>query len=155
MRPNKTPPSLKARALRLLAGRDYGMAELERKLAPHAESAEALAAVLAELHEKGFISDERAAASLLYRRADKLGSSRLLMELRQKGFADDLIAEHAEGLRESEAERAQAVWQKRFGHKPQSPQERAKQMRFLASRGFAGDVIGRLMRSVGAAEDEA
>jgi regulatory protein len=38
------------------------------------------------------------------------------------------------------------VWERRFGTPPASPQERAKQMRFLAGRGFDGDVIRRVVQ---------
>ncbi len=143
---NKPGPSLKGRALRLLAGRDYGRIELERKLAAHAESAEQLQAALDDLQAKGFISEERAAASLLNRRAGKLGTGRLLAELKQKGFAADLIAAQVENLRESEESRALTVWQKKFGQVAANPAERAKQMRFLASRGFATGVISKVLR---------
>ena len=53
------PDSLEARALALLARREHSRAELQRKLAPHAESAEALAAVLDELVRCRKLSDER------------------------------------------------------------------------------------------------
>lgn len=138
--------SLKARALRLLAGRDWGRVELERKLAAHAESAEQLQAALDDLQAKGFISDERAAASLLHRRAGKLGAARVLQELRQKGFDTDLIAAQAGLLQETEENRIQSVWQRKFGTAPQNTAEKAKQMRFLASRGFASSAISQLMR---------
>ena len=152
---SKPGPSLKGRALRLLAGRDWGRVELERKLAPHAESAEQLAQVLDDLQAKGFISDERAAASHLHRRADKLGQARLLQELRHKGFDADLIAAQADLLQETEENRLKTVWQKKFAQAPQDAAEKAKQMRFLASRGFAPGLISKWMRSLGAgAADE-
>ena len=147
-------PSLKSRALRLLAGRDWGRVELERKLAPYAESAEQLQSALDELQAKGFISDARAAASLLHRRADKLGTSRLVQELKQKGFASDLIASQADLLKENEENRMQAVWRKKFGAAPQNPAEKAKQMRFLASRGFATSTIAQWMRHLPVMDDE-
>jgi regulatory protein len=147
--PSKKSPSLKGRALRLLATRDYGRVELERKLGSYADSPQALQAVLDDLQIKGFISDERAAASLLNRRANKLGVARVLSELRQKGFAADLIASQADILRESEESRIKSVWLSKFSAPPSSPSEKAKQMRFLASRGFSSSLISRLMRQLG------
>ena len=38
--PGPTQPSLKARALRLLAGREHSRAELERKLAAHEQASQ-------------------------------------------------------------------------------------------------------------------
>jgi len=144
---------LKARALRLLAGRDYGREELARKLRPHAASDEALQAVLDELQAKDLLSDERAAAALLRRRADKLGATRVLAELRQKGFAADLIAAQAGFLGESEETRLKTVWEKKFGQAPVNRADQARQMRFLASRGFASAQIASWMRQLGLQAD--
>jgi regulatory protein len=44
-------------------------------------------------------------------------------------------------LRSSELDRARAVWQGRFGAVPADARERARQMRFLAGRGFSAEVI--------------
>jgi regulatory protein len=135
--------SLKGRALRYLAAREHSRAELERKLAPHLpEDAgpEALARVLDELTAKGFISEARVAESVLNRRAARLGSARVLHELRAKGLSDEAVADAQQHLRATELDRARAVWRSRFGAAPQNTAERARQMRFLASRGFAGDI---------------
>lgn len=159
------PLSLTARALRLLAQREHSRLELERKLQrfvlpqPQQEAAdgaantsaenaspEDLAAVLDKLEAKGFIQPERVAQAVLYRRAPKLGSQRVLHELRQKGLDEAIVRQAAETLRESEHQRAWAVWQRKFGQAATTPQERARQMRFLASRGFAMDVIGKVVR---------
>ncbi len=55
--------------------------------------------------------------------------------------------------RGSELERAQALWQRRFGEPGATPAERARQMRFLTGRGFGGDIIRRVVRGT-AADDE-
>ncbi len=44
--PGPAQPSIKARALRLLAGREHSRAELERKLAPHEQAPGQLAQAL-------------------------------------------------------------------------------------------------------------
>ena len=66
-------------------------------------------------------------------------------ELREKGVAEELIAQALPQLKESELETARAVWAKKFGELPEDAKERAKQMRFLMSRGFGLDVIGKLL----------
>ena len=161
-------PSLQARALRLLAQREHSRLELERKLQrfiarPDADptestdpvaaasdaprySAQDLSDALDALQAKGFIQPERVAQSVLHRRAPKLGSQRVLQELRQKGLDEDLIRNAAATLRSSEHARAWAVWQRKFGQVATTPQERAKHMRFLASRGFAAEVVGKVVR---------
>ena len=45
----------------------------------------------------------------------------------------------------SEVERAREVWRKKFGSLAADPAERAKQMRFLAARGFGADAIRRVV----------
>ena len=58
-------------------------------------------------------------------------------------------------LRTTEFERAQAVWQRRFSVAPNSPEERARQMRFLAARGFDSQAIGQVLRAAAQAQREA
>ena len=139
--------SLKGRALKLLAQREHSRSELATKLARHVQEGDDLEAVLDDLEAEDFINAERVAESVVHRRAGRLGTQRLAQELRSKGLSDDLVRNMAERLRATELERAQAVWQQRFGGAPATdPKERARQMRFLAARGFAGDVVRRVLR---------
>lgn len=144
--------SLTGRALKYLGQREHSRLELERKLAPHVQDGEDLGAVLDALEAKGFINPERVAQSVLYRRSGKLGNARVLHELRSKGLDDDTVRAAAEQLQDTEHARAWAVWQRKFGTPASTPQERMKQMRFLASRGFGGDVVNKVLR--GQAPDE-
>ncbi|MCB8745974.1 recombination regulator RecX [Rhodoferax sp. U2-2l] len=144
-------PSLKGRALRLLSGREHSRLELERKLAPFEEEPGSLAAALDDLQAKGFISEQRVLESVVNRRASKLGASRIKQELQAKGLDPQAVADTVQVLRATELERAREVWQKKFGQAPQDADQRAKQMRFLASRGFGGDTIRRV---VAGADDE-
>ncbi|MFT3812771.1 MAG: recombination regulator RecX [Acidovorax sp.] len=143
--------SLKGRALRLLAQREHSRSELAAKLARHVQEGEDLQAVLSELEAKGFISEARVAESLVHRRAARLGTQRLVQELRGKGLGEDLVRATADQLRATEFDRAQVVWQQRFGEAAATPQERARQMRFLAARGFSGDVVRRVLKAQSAA----
>ena len=68
------------------------------------------------------------------------------MELAQHGLALD--AEQAAQLRTTELERARALWQRRFGSPATDPAGRAKQMRFLAGRGFSGETIRRVVQGL-------
>jgi regulatory protein len=145
--------SLKGRALRLLAQREHSRAELATKLARHVQEGDDLNAVLDGLQAKDFINAERVAESLVHRRAARLGTQRLVQELRNKGLDDELVRATAERLRATELERAQTVWRQRFGSVATDAQERARQMRFLAARGFSGDVVRRVMRD-GSPDDE-
>ena len=140
-----TTPSLKGRALRLLSGREHSRLELERKLAPFEDEPGSLAAALDDLQTKGFISEQRVLESVVNRRASKLGASRIKQELQAKGLDPQAVADAVQALRATELARAREVWRKKFGQAPQDASERAKQVRFLVSRGFGGDTIRRVV----------
>ena len=137
--------SLKGRALRYLAGREHSRAELERKLKAHEETPGQLAQVLDELQAKDFISETRVVASVINRRAGRFGAARIKYELQQKGLGAQAVAEAVDSLKGSELERAREVWRKKFDGPAADAAGQAKQMRFLAARGFGGDVIRRAM----------
>jgi regulatory protein len=138
--------SLKGRALRLLASREHSRSELEKKLAAHEVEPGELQRALDELQAKGFISEQRVVESLLHRRAARLGTGRVKQELQAKGISPEAVAEAVEHLRGSEVERAREVWRKKFGEPAADAAGRAKQMRFLATRGFGTDAIRRVVQ---------
>lgn len=138
-------PSLKGRALRLLSGREHSRLELEHKLQRYEEVPGELAAALDDLQAKGFISELRVLESTVNRRAGKLGAARIKQELQTKGLAPELVADAMVTLRASELARAREVWRKKFGEPALDAAERGKQMRFLASRGFGGDAIRKVV----------
>jgi len=140
--------SLKGRALGYLSRREYSRAELARKLKPYVEETDSLDAVLDSLEAENWLSDSRFAESLIHRRASRLGTSRILGELKQHALNPALVEEATAQLRDTELARAQAVWRKKFGELPQTPAERAKQARFLASRGFSGATIGKILKGI-------
>ena len=144
-------PSLKGRALRLLSGREYSRAELERKLSRFEEAPGTLARALDELQAKGFISEQRVIESIVHRRAAKLGTARIKQELQGKGLDPQAVSTALASLKASERERALEVWRKKFGAPPVDAQAAAKQMRFLAARGFGADTIRRVV--AGASDD--
>ena len=138
--------SLKGRALRLLAGREHSRPELQRKLAAHETEPGELARVLDELEAKGFISEQRVVESVVHRRAARLGTGRVKQELQAKGVSPEAMAAAVEALRHTEVDRAREVWRRKFGEAAPDAAGRAKQMRFLASRGFAAEAIRRVVR---------
>jgi regulatory protein len=148
------PISLKGRALRLLSGREHSRAELTSKLRTYETEPGALARVLDELEAKGFINEQRVLESVVHRRATKMGAARVRQELQAKGLDPEAVAQAVADLQGSEVERARAVWQKKFGAAPADAAERGKQMRFLASRGFGGDTIRRVVSGGGRHADD-
>ena len=142
-------PSLKGRALRLLSQREHSRVELERKLSAHEEVPGELAKALDELQARDFINDGRAIESVVHRRSGKLGSARIKQELAAKGLSGEAVAQAMESLKDTELSRAQEVWRKKFGSPPQDPQEKAKQLRFLITRGFNAEVVRRVVKGDG------
>nr|WP_260986219.1 recombination regulator RecX [Bordetella genomosp. 13] len=137
--------SLKARAVNYLSRREHARSELARKLRPHAEDPEQIESLLDDLQREGWLSDERFAQSLVHRRAPQRGTARVVQELKQYGLDADKVAELRDQMRATEYDRALEAWRKRFGQKPADRAAYAKQARFLTSRGFAHDVIRRIL----------
>lgn len=140
-------PSLKGRALKLLSMREHSRAELERKLRSHEQEPGTLKRALDELQARGFIDEQRVADSVVNRRSPKLGASRVRQELQAKGLDAERVATAVASLQATELERAREVWRKKFKEPAADAGARAKQARFLAARGFGGEVIRRILRS--------
>ena len=139
-------PTLKGRVLRLLSQREHSRQELERKLAEHETEPGQLARALDELQAKGFISEARVIESVVHRRASKLGTARVRQELAAKGLSGEAVGEALAQLRATELERAREVWMRKFGEPATDPKEKARQIRFLVSRGFATEVVRRVVQ---------
>jgi len=134
-------PTLKERAIRLLAGREHTRAELARKLAGHAGAEDDLSALLDELAQRGQLSESRYAEARARQLSRKYGAARIAHELRAKGLPKEAAEAAAAAARETELERARDVWSRKFGAPPDTREERAKQVRFMQSRGFSFDTI--------------
>ena len=132
--------------MRFLARREYSRAELHARLLPYATPEDNVDAVLDELAKRGMLSDARAAEQMLNARRARFGVQRIAHELRQKGIGDELISAALPQLKADELDAAREVWQKKFGTVPQDAKEKAKQMRFLQSRGFSMEVIFKVMK---------
>jgi len=91
-----------------------------------------------------YLSEERFVESRVHARAGRYGNLRIRQELAQHGVP--LPAELAQSLKDSELARATEVWRRKFGTAASDAGERARQMRFLAQRGFSQETIARVMR---------
>ena len=90
-----------------------------------------------------YLSETRFVESRVNARSRKQGTMLIKLELSRHGLA--LEPEQAAALRETEFARAQALWQRKFGEVAPDARLRAKQARFLAARGFAADVVRRVV----------
>lgn len=141
-----SPLSLKGRALKYLSAREHSRVELVRKLRPHAEDPSEIDRVLDDLESRGWLSAERFVESVVHRKAARYGTARIRGELVGHQLPDDAVRSALSALKDTELQRAQALWLRRYGQVAETPQELAKQMRFLAGRGFSGDVVRRVVR---------
>ena len=144
----KREPSLRERALGILARREHTRAELARRLGPHVEDADQLEALLDELERRKLLSDARYAEARVHTLSRKYGAARIERDLRARGVSEDLIASALAGASGSEILRAHEVWRRKFGALPQDRSEYARQARFLQGRGFSADVIRHVLKGV-------
>jgi len=145
-------PSLRARALTALGRREHSRQELQAKLQPFAEDPDELNALLDELEKSGWLSEARFVEQVTNTRRRKFGAMRIVHELREKGVSDEAISAAQAQLKAGEVDAACAVWKKKFGKLPRSLQERGKQARFLAGRGFSAEVVHQVLK--GSSEQE-
>ena len=131
------------RALSWLARREYGRAELIGKLVQRGCEEQAAAGIVAALAAEGLVSDERFVEALLHvRRVRGYGPLYIRRELEEKGIERSTIERWLDVGSRDWVEDVKRVNKKKFGGKqPASLAERAKQTRFLQSRGFTHEQI--------------
>jgi regulatory protein len=137
--------SLKGRALSYLSRREHSRKELAQKLKAHAESDQQLEATLDEMEKLNFLSNERFIESVLHRKGQRFGVMKLRQELSGHDLDAEKVKEALERAKSTEYDRAKDVWMRKFSNPPVDLAEKAKQMRFLAARGFSGDVVRRVL----------
>jgi len=136
-------------AVRLLARREHGVEELRRKLQGKGYPQAVVEFVVSKLAAKRLVSDERFTSSFVHHHAQRgQGPVRIRAELRQQGIAGEAVESALENTEADWVAQAQAVRRRKFGDDlPHSPQERAKQARFLQYRGFSSDQIRAAFKS--------
>ena len=138
---NLPPVNLRAKAIAFLARREHSRAELLTKLGRFSADKAAIEALLDALTSENLLSERRAAQSIVRARSDRQGTMRMAGELRARGINSELAEELLRDLKATEVARALALWERKFGAAAVDAQSRARQMRFLHTRGFSTDVI--------------
>ncbi|MFN0039415.1 MAG: recombination regulator RecX [Burkholderiales bacterium] len=139
-------PSLKTRALQALARREHSRAELRARLETHADTPEELDGLLDELEKRGWLSEQRFVEQLTTVRRRKFGADRIVRELREKGVSGEALEASRAALQAGEIDAARAVWKKKFGYLPGTLQEKARQQRFMAGRGFSAEAVRTVLK---------
>jgi len=143
---SRPPKSLAARAIGYLARREYARAELRDKLLATGATPGEIDPVLDELAAQGYLSDERFAHALVRQKQGAYSKRSLAQTLKAKGVAGEVAAEALAGADADDGATLVALWRRRFGRAPADDRERARQVRFLQSRGFGLSAILRLLR---------
>lgn len=147
----KRQAEIREQALGLLARREHGRFELQRKLGDKGHPACEISAALSHLEAEGLQSDQRFTQAYIHSRAGKgYGPARIAAELRERRI-DAEVVQQCMGMTDVDwFDLARQARAKRFGNKaPTAYAERARQQRFLQYRGFAGEHIAAAIRCDG------
>lgn len=132
-------------SLRMLAMRDMSRLQFVQKLKAKSFTPDEIASAATWCEAEGWLNEARYADVMARRLGQKYGVSRITLALRQKGVNDLAITETVAALQDSEISRAHDVWSRRYEVTPNSAEERAKQTRYLQSRGFSFAAIKQVL----------
>ncbi len=134
-----------------MARREYSRHELYEKLLTKGCSEAIAQAVSDGLVAEGLLSDERFIQSLIrVRRGRGYGPLRIRLELQEKGIAPEVVEGAIQTRSREWVDEIKRVRSKKFGASlPATYAERARQARFLQSRGFSTDQIFEVLKGRG------
>ncbi len=139
----------------MLARRDLSRAELQQRLRARGIADAMVAETLDEFERLGYLSDARCAEGVVAQRAGRYGKRAIARDLSDRRVAPS-VAREALGALESRDELADAtaLWSRRFGKPPQDEREKARQLRFLMSRGYSAATAFKVLRTAGVTVDD-
>jgi regulatory protein len=150
-RTSRPPKTLKARAIALLARREYSRVELRDKLAAGGDrdvaDVDAIETLLDELAALGFLSDARFAQSVVRQKSGGYSKRAIGATLKARGVGGEAATRALDGVDVDDFDAMVALWHRRFGTPPADDREKARQVRFLQSRGFSLSAIFKLLKS--------
>ena len=123
--------------------------ELRNKILNYSESLGInkvdLELVLDELENKDWLSDHRFAEQFVLSKKKKFGVRKIAHELKLRGV-DELIINRVLGeIKDDEFILAKKIWEKKFNQIPITIDEKAKQIRFMQSRGIEIAIIHQIL----------
>ena len=135
------------KAMDFLALREYGQKELINKLRSKGFSDEVSSSVVERLTEDGLQNDSRFIESFIRSRIKQgKGQLKITQELEQKNLPSQSIFSALDNLDMNWLELAHEVRIKKFGNNlPADFNKKAKQIRFLQSRGFENEIIRKIL----------
>jgi regulatory protein len=148
-RESATQPSLRGRALRLLGRREFSRQELEGRLRGHADAGNPaeLETLLDDLAQRGWLSDARYADTVVRKRTGQYSRRSIAQELKKAGVAPEVSDTALAALDpDEEFAAALALCRRKFRHDPVDQKEKARQIRFLQSRGYSLSLVLRVLK---------
>jgi regulatory protein len=150
-RVDRPAPEALATAVRMLARRDHGRSELRARLIARGVAEADAERALDELTRRGLLSDARYAEAVVAQKAGRFGRRAIAHALKEKGVDPQAAATALGTLAgRDEVDEAFALWQRRYDAPPADRREKARQVRFLLSRGYAMSVALKVLRRAGA-----
>lgn len=119
----------------------------DNHLGLNAQVSELIESVMSYLAQHNWQSDQRCAEQMSQVKGQRYGSKRVKHLLAQEGVDKALIEQTVQNLNQTERQRAVSVWRKKFGVRPKNAAEYAKQMRFMAYRGFSFELINQILKA--------
>jgi regulatory protein len=146
--PENEHANIRRTILNWLARRDHSQHEIAQKLKNKAYPPDIIHTIVGELAQQGLINEQRFTENYIYwRRGRGYGPLRISRELQTRGISAEMIAEHLNITDNAWLCEIRKVWQKHFkGKLPDDFKLRAKQMRFLQSRGFTREQIASILK---------
>lgn len=137
------PKTIRKKAMDFLARREYGQAELIRKLADKGYQRAVVEQAISRLTSEGLQSDRRFAESFVQSRVNQgKGPVRIRLDLGQRAISDAVIDAALSESATDWSALARDVRVKKFGRgDPADFKAKARQMRFLQYRGFEQEHI--------------
>jgi len=135
----------------LLARREYSRSELRAKLAGDRSGSGAdfseIDAVLEELAARGYLSDARFAQQFARQKSGAYSKRAIGASLKARGVEGEAATDALARVEIDDHDAMLALWRRRFGVPPANEKEKARQVRFLQSRGFSLSAILKLVRN--------
>ena len=123
--------------------------ELGRKILNYSESLEInkvdLELILDELEEKDWLSDVRFSEQFVLSKKRKFGARKIGHELKLRGVSESIISRVLRDIKDDEFLLAKKIWEKKFNQIPNTIDEKAKQIRFMQSRGVEVAIIHQIL----------
>lgn len=129
-----------------LARREYSRAELRGKLLTSGAARDEVDAVLDEITRLGYLSDTRFAQAWVRQKAGVMSTRAISASLKAKGVPAAVASEAIAASEVDDRDAMVALWLRKFGSPPANDREKAKQVRFLQSRGYSLSAIFKLLR---------